>query len=111
MVRFVWTAKNREHIAEHGVTTAEAEYVAQRARPPYPQRIGDDKYLVKGPTSAGRYIQVIYVYESDAREIDYAELDLLASDAVDDAIVVIHARPLSGAEKTNLKRKRRRKGQ
>jgi len=37
---------------------------------------GDVKWLVRGRTRRGRYIQVVYVLDSDAN-IDYAEIDLL----------------------------------
>jgi len=34
---FRWNAHNIEHIAEHGVTTKDAEFVVSGARPPFPR--------------------------------------------------------------------------
>jgi hypothetical protein len=38
---------------------------------------GDNKFLVRGTTGTGRYVQVVYVLESDAESIDYAQVDFL----------------------------------
>lgn len=106
MVRFIWTRKNVEHIAEHGITPEEAEYVVTFGRTiPH----GDAKFLARGRTRDGRYVQVIYVLESDAAELDYAELDLLAVEETADGVVVIHARPLTEAEKSALRGRKRNK--
>ncbi len=43
---FRWIDWNRDHIAEHGVDPQEAEQVIRQARPPFPQQLGDDKFLV-----------------------------------------------------------------
>jgi hypothetical protein len=74
---------------------------------PYPSYEGDNKWLIRGQTRNGRYIQVIYVLESDAMGIDYTEVDLvsLATDA--DAIYVVHARPIEKDERRGLRRKRK----
>ena len=48
---------NREHIAGHGVTEEEAEYVVNHPSRPYPEEIGDGKWRVRGQTHHGRYIQ------------------------------------------------------
>jgi len=85
---FRWNDWNRDHISEHGVSCDEAEAVVRRARAPFPQQIGDDKLLVMGRGQGDRYLQVIYVLDPD------------------DAVFVIHARPLTDREK---KRYRRRK--
>jgi hypothetical protein len=87
----------------------EAEHVIVNARSPYPQVWGDDKWIVRGRTAAGRYIQVIFVLESDAADIDYEEIDLLALDQSGDSIYVIHARPLTDAERSALKHKRKKR--
>jgi hypothetical protein len=47
--------------------------------------------------------------ESDAADINYEEIDLLALDQTGDSIYVIHARPLTAAERSALKRKRKRR--
>jgi hypothetical protein len=106
---FIWTTKNIEHIAEHGIEPLEAEHAVINARSPYPQVWGDDKWMVRGQTAAGRFIQVIFLLESDAADINYEEIDLLALDQTGDSIYVIHARPLTAAERSALKRKRKRR--
>jgi uncharacterized DUF497 family protein len=108
---FIWDDKNTAHIGEHGVTPAEAEYVVDHARPPYPRQHGDDKFIVRGQTREGRFIQVIYLPASDAAEVDYRRVDLVAMDESADSFYVIHARPLTAAEKSAHEKRRRRKGQ
>jgi uncharacterized DUF497 family protein len=104
---FIWTTWNIDHVAKHGITRAEAQYVIERARPPYPQHQGDEKFLVRGRTSAGRYVQVIFVLQSAARGIDWTDVDLVNCEPDDDAIYVIHARPLTPAEVRGLRRRRK----
>jgi uncharacterized DUF497 family protein len=60
-MEFVWNSKNIEHIAEHGISRQEAEFIVENARKPYPRMIGDQKRLVVGRRSDGQYVQVIYV--------------------------------------------------
>ena len=76
------------------------------ARSPYPQVWGDHKWIVRGQTAARRFIQVIFVMESDAADIDYEEINLLELDQSADSIYVIHARPLNDREKRRLRRRR-----
>jgi len=45
---FRWNQWNRDHIATHGVLPEEAEYVINHAAPPYPEKIGDGKWRVRG---------------------------------------------------------------
>jgi uncharacterized DUF497 family protein len=59
------------------------------ARQPYPKPIGNEKWLVIGSTRSGRVIQVIYLIGAD------------------DALFVIHARPLTGKERRRRRRRRR----
>jgi uncharacterized DUF497 family protein len=66
---YQWTEWNREHIGEHNVRSHEAQYVVDRARPPFPREVEDEKQLVWGQTESGRYLQVIFVYLSD-EEVD-----------------------------------------
>jgi hypothetical protein len=40
-VIFAWDDANRGHIAEHGVTTAEARFIVENAAPPFPQEVGN----------------------------------------------------------------------
>jgi uncharacterized DUF497 family protein len=88
---FRWIEWNTVKVASHGVTPADAEYVVETAVAPYPQYREDGKYLVWGPTRAGRLLQVVYVLDEDA------------------GVFVIHARPLTDREKR--RRQRRRRGQ
>ena len=56
--------------------------------PPLPRREGDGKYRVRGRTGAGRWLQVIYVFSPPG------------------VVYVIHARPLTGAEKQQERKRR-----
>ena len=109
MASFIWDDWNSEHATRHGVTVEEIEYVVSRARPPWPMPQGDNKFLVRGATEAGRYIQVIYVLESDAESIDYSQVDFLELAEKVDGLYAIHARPLTDDEKRVLRRLKRRK--
>jgi uncharacterized DUF497 family protein len=86
---FRWIDWNVEKCERHGVRPQEAEEIVDRPVRPYPRRIDDNKIMVRGQTFAGRYLQVIYLMETD------------------DTVFVIHARPLTDNEKRNLRRKRR----
>jgi len=86
---FRWIAWNAEHIAEHGVSVNEAQFVVTSAGRPYPEYLGDGRYLVRGKTAAGAYVQVIFIRDPDT-----------------DDIFVIHARPLSSSEKRQFRRRR-----
>lgn len=85
---FRWNEWNEGHIGEHGVLPEEAEFVVDSAAPPYPETVGQDKWLVRGQGPDGRYLQVIFVLE-------------------DDCYYVIHARGLTAREKRQLRRRRR----
>jgi uncharacterized DUF497 family protein len=63
--------------------------VIRNARPPFPQQIGDDKLLVMGRGTGGKFLQVIYLLDPD------------------DTIFVIHARPLTDREKRRYRRRTR----
>ena len=56
------------HIARHRVSPAEADDIVNVAVRPYPLRIEEDKLVVRGPTEAGRLLQVIYVLKSPPME-------------------------------------------
>ncbi|HSI37378.1 MAG: hypothetical protein ACAI43_03120 [Phycisphaerae bacterium] len=103
MFSFVWDDWNVGHIAKHGVTAAEAEWVVNNARPPFPKEHGDDKYLVRGQTQTGEYVQVIYLFEAEAH-VDYQEIDLATYDPDAENVYVIHARPLTRDEKRNFRK-------
>jgi uncharacterized DUF497 family protein len=84
---FRWNDWNTGHIGDHGVDPEEAEAVVRNAQRPFPRAVGDDKFLVWGRGRGGRYLQVIFVLDDD------------------DRVFVIHARPLTAAEKRRLRRK------
>jgi uncharacterized DUF497 family protein len=109
-VIFAWDEWNREHIAEHNVSAAEAEYVVRKARRPFPREIADEKRLVWGETEQGRFLQVIFVFRSE----DEVELDTLSpKDQIGFAEhnvavgYIIHARDMTAIEKSRLKRLRK----
>jgi hypothetical protein len=55
-VEFRWNEWNIDHIAGHGVTPEEAEYVVDNAAGPYPRFEGDGKYIVRGQTDSCRWL-------------------------------------------------------
>jgi len=57
------------------------------AHSPFPLVKDDEKYLIWGATDAGRLLQVVFVLDSD------------------DAVFVIHARPLTEREKRRFRRR------
>lgn len=91
-MEFRWIQWNVDKAALHGVAPLEAEHVVERATNTYPQHRADGKFLVWGPTSAGRLIQVVYVLNDHA------------------VVFVIHARPLTENEKRRWRRQIRRRG-
>jgi uncharacterized DUF497 family protein len=88
-MEFRWNEWNIEHIGKHGVRPEEAELVIDTARTPFPRRIQDDKRLVWGKGTGGRFIQVIFVLDED------------------ETVYVIHARPLTEQEKRRFRRRTR----
>lgn len=86
-VKYRWNDWNIGHIADHDLSVSEAEFVVDRARPPYPEIFGEGKRLVVGQTAGGVYVQVIYVLDDDA------------------TAYVIHARPLTESEKRRYRRR------
>lgn len=85
-MEFRWIDWNVDHIARHGVTPDEAEWVVRRNPP---RRVGEGKYRARGQTELGRFIQVVFVLDPD------------------DAVFVIHSRPLTEREKRALRRESR----
>jgi uncharacterized DUF497 family protein len=86
---FRWNDWNLDHIDAHGMATAHVESLICRARPPYPEKIGKQKYLVIGQTADGTHVQAIYTFDAD------------------ETVYVIHARPLTDAEKRRYRRRLR----
>jgi len=52
---FRWIAWNIEKIERHGLAVVEVEHVVTHARRPYPKPIGNEKWIVIGSTTTGRY--------------------------------------------------------
>ena len=84
---FRWNEWNVDHIATHGVTPEEAEWVVENAKPPYPEMKEDEKWFVVGRGGGGRFLQVIFVEYDDGTAF------------------VIHARPLTDKEKHRHRRR------
>lgn len=86
---FRWNEWNVEHLARHGVDPEAAEEVVAGAGRGYPRRIGEDKWLTWGADERGNLLQVVFVVEEDR------------------SVFVIHARPLTAAEKHRHRRRAR----
>jgi uncharacterized DUF497 family protein len=110
---FAWDQWNTDHIEEHAVSQAEAEFVVENAMRPYPRPVGERKWLVRGQTAAGRHLQVIYIVRAPGIanvELDYEEMtleDILQlTEDLPARFYVIHARDLTRREKLNYRRSR-----
>lgn len=66
---FIWTDDNIEHIAEHDVTTDEAEHVVEHPEGVGANRVGDP--IAFGYTVAGRHLAVPFVFLDDAETLVY----------------------------------------
>jgi len=88
MYVFRWNDWNTEHIGEHGIAYWEAEYLINHARKPFPQRQGDNRFLVMGQLPDGVYPQAGFIFSPPG------------------VVFVIHARPLMDIEKRRLRRRR-----
>ena len=89
MYEFRWNAWNRDHIGEHGISPAKAEYIVSNARWPYPRYEGDGRFRVIGQSAAGEYLQVVFIFDPPG------------------VVYVIHARPLSNRERRRYRRGRK----
>ncbi len=78
---------------------------------PFAMNMGNGKWLVRGPTSRGRYLQVIYVYRPvetiDLDDVD--QEDRLQVQEVEEVGYVIHARELTESERRTVRKERREK--
>jgi uncharacterized DUF497 family protein len=74
-------------VEKHGISPAEAEFIVERARRPYPEMAGNGKRYVAGQTIDGLYVQVVYLLDPDG------------------TVFVIHARPLNESEKRIFRRR------
>lgn len=85
---FRWNDHNEDHIAKHGVTPQEAEFVVEHPARGFPRREANGKYRAWGQSGSGRYLQVIYVFSPPG------------------VVYVIHARDLGDDEKRRLRRRK-----
>ena len=108
-LRFRWNEWNQDHIRKHGITEDEAEFVVKHAAPPFPRQVEEQKFLVRGKTAAGRYLQVIFVIDPE-EEFDFEELSLAdileLTEEQEPRRYVIHARELTRREKSKYRRGR-----
>ena len=86
---FRWNEWNIDHLAEHAVSPEEAENLIRDARPPFSRELAKGKYLVRGQSMTGAYLQAIFVVDPG------------------DTLYVIHARPMTHVEKHKFRRNRR----
>ena len=82
---FRWIAWNLDHATKHGVTVQECESVVRAGR--Y-RNAGNGKYRAVGRGIGERWIQVVF------------------SITEDEDVFVIHARPLTDAEKRQERRRK-----
>jgi len=87
---FRWIEWNVGKVEDHGLTVEDVEHVVNNASRPDPKPVGNEKWLVIGPMTGGKVIQVIYLVDPD------------------ETLFVIHARPLTANERRRRRRRRRR---
>lgn len=59
--RFLWNAQNIRHVAEHGISTEDFEYVVSNAKnSDVVKSHTSDRLTVIGKTAAGRLIKCVY---------------------------------------------------
>jgi uncharacterized DUF497 family protein len=104
---FIWERWNREHLQKHEVSTQEAQYIVEHRQPPFPQPLGNGKFIVRGRTRNGRYLQVIYCFKAD-EDLDYEEMDVETMIELADSkaphYYVVHARNLTAKEISRFRR-------
>ena len=105
----MWDEWNIDHIGRHAVTRLEAQEVVETVDEPWPEQKGEDKYVVWGPTSTGRLLQVIFVLKTpDEVEFESLTIDQWADLGEEDQLVyVIHAMELTPAMKKLYRRRRK----
>lgn len=86
---FRWNEANVDHIGEHNIVPEEAEHVVNHPARGFPRAMEDGKYLAKGQTAEGHYIQVIYVFDPPG------------------VVYVLHARPMTIKERRAIHRRQR----
>jgi uncharacterized DUF497 family protein len=105
-VIFQWDEDNVGHIAEHGVTPDEAEYVVEHGTPPFPRAAGEGKFMVWGRTRDGSHLQVGFVCLQDER-VDIMQLksvEVLDFQAGARVLYVFHAMPMTADQKRQYRK-------
>lgn len=103
---FQWDEDNARHIAEHGVSCEEAEYVVSHATFPFPRSAGGGKFLVWGRSMDGSFLQVGFVYLPDER-VELARLnaaDVINFQAGARVLYVFHAMPMTADQKRQYRK-------
>jgi hypothetical protein len=99
---FAWDEWNSQHVTKHDCNSADASYIVEHAEPPFPREIGDDKFLIWGQNTDGRYLQVVFAFKLP-EELEFTSLTFLDWSALIDyqatvAIYVIHCMPLTSRQ-------------
>lgn len=102
---FSWDFANISHIARHGVTPDEAEFVVRHAASPFPRSTWGGRFVVWGPTPGGRLLQVVFVKVTDD-DIDPMSTSLMELTDGEKVARVFHARDLEADEKRTFRRPR-----
>jgi uncharacterized DUF497 family protein len=87
-MEFRWIDWNIDKVHSHGVEPEEAEEAVGNARPPYPRKDLDGRWLVQAQSDGGRFLQVVYLVDPEG------------------TLFIIHSRPLTEREKKKLRRRR-----
>ena len=61
METFRWNDWNVENATKHGCTVGEIESIVLGAGRGFPRYIGNEKWLVQGRGTGGRFVEVIYI--------------------------------------------------
>src|SRR5947209_4510461 len=105
---YSWDQANVEHIGKHGVTPWESQYLVDHARPPFPEYRGNGRFMVRGKTRDGRWLQVVFaLLKDDEVDVDSLEPHDVAafSDGEAQVVRVVHARELTHAEKHQARKR------
>ena len=98
-IRFKWIEWNREKVASHGISPAEAEQVLQ-SNPEV--TIGHSgAFVARGQTTLGRYLEVVFVWDEPGEHVAAVhEYD-------DEVVFVITAYYMTRTRKKGYRRRRR----
>jgi hypothetical protein len=96
---FAWDDWNKEHVKKHGSNEADAKYIVEHAKAPFPREVGEDKHLVWGKALSGGFLQVVFAFKLP-EQLEFNSLALLDWATLIDyegtvAVYVIHAMPLT----------------